>query len=184
MWMIDIQSPEALLARQLASQQTAFAIPGPGAIQSDMFPILEYAAPQAFYIGAGSQMLWRYDERTWSQLLAPAEKTAALAALPLATTQLIFSDFSTINGELYGCIFGNPSSAKVPCVFQTPQPAPLPASDGSPLARAEQAFHEGNRTRAGALAELALTQNPNDTMAAYLLRVIAGQAKPGTAIKN
>ena len=49
MWMIDIQSPEALLARQLASQQTGFAIAGPGPMQSDLFPILEYAAPRAFF---------------------------------------------------------------------------------------------------------------------------------------
>ena len=42
---IGIRSPEALLARQLASQRTAFAITGPGPMQSDIFPVLEYAAP-------------------------------------------------------------------------------------------------------------------------------------------
>jgi spermidine synthase len=181
MWMIDIQSPEALLARQLASQRTAFAIPGPGPMQSDLFPILEYAAPRAFFFDNRSQMLQNYDERTWQQLLAPAEKTATLAALPLANAQLVFSDFSTINGELYGCLFGNPANAKVPCVFQTPQPSPPPASDGSTVSKAEQMFHVGDLTRAGALAELGLTQNPNDTMAAYLLRVIEREKKTKAA---
>ena len=51
MEMIDIHSPEALMARQLASQQTGFAIAGKGPIQGDLFPILEYEAPQAFYLG-------------------------------------------------------------------------------------------------------------------------------------
>ena len=76
MWMIDLQSPEALLARQLASQQTAFAIPGPGPLQSDLFPILEYAAPRAFFLGTGSRMLDRFDERTRQQLLAPPGKNS------------------------------------------------------------------------------------------------------------
>ena len=50
MWMIDIQSPEALLARQLASQRTGFAIAGDGPIQSDLFPILEYSAPRKRFL--------------------------------------------------------------------------------------------------------------------------------------
>ena len=52
MEMIDVHSPQALMARQLASQQTGFAIAGQGPIQSDLFPILEYEAPRAFYLGA------------------------------------------------------------------------------------------------------------------------------------
>ncbi len=79
MWMINIESPEALLARQLASQRTGFAIADKGAIQSDLFPVLEYAAPRAFFLGTGSRVLWQYDERTRQQLLAPAEKAATLA---------------------------------------------------------------------------------------------------------
>ena len=55
--MIDIQSPEALMARQLASQRTGFAIAGDGPMQSDLFPVLEYAAPRAFYLVTGSRML-------------------------------------------------------------------------------------------------------------------------------
>ena len=173
MWMIDIQSPEALLARQLASQRTGFAIAGPGPMQSDLFPILEYEAPRAFFLGNRSDMLWRYDERTWQQLLAPPEKAVALASLPLANSQLIFSDFSTINGELYGCLFGSATASSTPCIFQTPQPSPAPFADGTPFARAEQAFHAGDLTQAEGYATLALSQNPNDAQAGYLLRVIA-----------
>jgi hypothetical protein len=177
MWMIDIQSPEALLARQLASQRTGFAIAGDGPLQSDLFPVLEYAAPQAFFMGNGSQMLWRFDERTRQQLLAPPEKMAELAALPMANIQLVFSDFSTINGDLYACLFGTAPNAGVPCVFQTPKAVPPPASDGSMAANAEQFFHAGDLNQAEALTMMTLKQNPNDAQAAYLLRIIEREKK-------
>ena len=181
MWMIDVQSPEALLARQLASQRTGFAIAGDGPMQSDMFPILEYSAPQAFFMGNSSKVLWQFDERTWQQLLAPAEKTATLASLPPANTQLVFSDFSTINGDLFACLFGTAPNAGVPCVFQTPQTVPPPASDGSTVANAEQFFHAGDLNQAEALTAMALQQNPNDIQAAYLMRVIEREKKLRTA---
>jgi hypothetical protein len=177
MWMIDVQSPEALLARQLASQRTGFAIAGDGPMQSDLFPILEYSAPQAFFLGNSSKVLWQFDERTWQQLLAPAEKTATLAALPLANTQLAFSDFSTINGDLFACLFGTAPNAGVPCVFQTPQTVPPPASDGSTVANAEQLFHIGDLNQAKMLTAMVLKQNPNDVQAAYLMRVIEREKK-------
>jgi predicted membrane-bound spermidine synthase len=180
LWMIDIQSPEALLARQLASQRTGFAIAGDGPIQSDLFPILEYAAPRAFFMGNRSEMLWRFDERTWQQLLAPADKAATLAALPPANTQLVFSDFSTINGDLFACVFGTAPNAGVPCVFPTPQTVPPPASDGGAVAQAEQLFHAGDLNQAEALTALALKQNPGDAQAAYLMRVI-GREKASAA---
>ena len=72
--MIDLHTPEAVMARQLASQQTGFAIAGPGPIQSDLFPILEYEAPRAFYLSEGTQVLDPFDERTEQQLLAPGRK--------------------------------------------------------------------------------------------------------------
>ncbi len=180
MWMIDIQSPEALLARQLASQRTGFAIAGDGPIQSDLFPILEYSAPEAFFIGNSSKELWRFDERTWQQLLAPADKDAMLASLPLEKSQLIFSDFSTINGDLFACLFGTAPNAGVPCIFQTPQPVPQPASDGSAVANAEQLFHASNLNQAETYTILALKQNPDDVQAAYLLRVIEREKKSQT----
>ncbi|HTR41640.1 MAG TPA: hypothetical protein VMH87_08500, partial [Pseudomonadales bacterium] len=170
MWMINIQSPEALMARQLASQQTGFAIAGDGPLQSDMFPILEYEAPRAFFLSAGSRLLDRFDERSRQQLLSPAGKRELLRTFSPADIQLIFSDFSTMNGELYGCIFGNNST--VPCIFQTSPQAPQPAASTSPVDQAEQAFAAGNFNRAEQLAALALKQKPDDAMAAYVLRVI------------
>lgn len=99
---IGIQSPQALWARQLASQETAFAIAGDGPVQSDLFPILEYEAPRAFYVGANARDLARFDERTWQMQLAPAEKRQALTALDDKTLQPIFTQFSTINEEIRG----------------------------------------------------------------------------------
>jgi predicted membrane-bound spermidine synthase len=177
MAMININSPVALLARQVASQNTGFAIAGPGPIQSDLFPILEYAAPEAFFMGKGTRMLEQFDERTRQQLLAPPEKCAELHSLSVESAQYIFSDFSTINGELYGCLFGYTSSAKVPCVFQTPQPQPAPAADGSLVARAEQDFHAGNLAQAETLATTAFEQDTNDVQAGYVLRVIEREKK-------
>lgn len=168
--MIDIQSPEALLARQLASQRTAFAIAGNGPIQSDLFPILEYAAPQAFYIGSNSQMLDEYDERTRQQLLAPPEKRATLAALPVVNAQLIFSDFSTVNGELFSCLFG--ATPPAPCVFNISPSPSAPMSDGSVVAQAEKAFAAGNLAMAEQIVAFALKQSPTDSQASYLMRVI------------
>ncbi|MDD5141429.1 MAG: fused MFS/spermidine synthase [Verrucomicrobiales bacterium] len=184
MWMINIESPEALLARQLASQRTGFAIAGKGSIQSDLFPVLEYAAPRAFFLGTGSRVMWGYDERTRQQLLAPAEKTATLAALPMANVQLVFSDFFTVNGDLFGCVFGTAPNAGVPCVFQTPQPVPPPMSDGSAVSAAEKAFHAGNLVQAEALTATALKQNPSDAQAGYLLRIIEREKQLRPAMKN
>ncbi len=172
MAMINLNSPEALLARQVASQRTGFAIAGPGPIQSDWFPVLEYAAPKAFFMNEGTRMLDRYDERTRQQRLAPPEKNAVLQALPLSEAQYVFSDFSTINGELYGCLMGYATSATVPCVFPTPAPAPAPANDGSATALAEQALQAGNLAQAGLMIGQALQQNPHDVQAAYVARVI------------
>lgn len=181
MWMIDIQSPEALMAKQLASQRTGFAIAGEGRLQSDMFPILEYSAPRAFYIGSGTRMLDRFDERTRQQLFAPPDKLAALNSIPLPTAQIIFSTFSTINGELFGCVFGTPLGAGVPCALPTPQPAPPPAASGTAVDLAARAFAAGALDQAAQLAAMALQQKPDDEMARYTARVIERARQTGQA---
>ena len=175
MWMIDIESPEALLAKQLASQRTAFAIGGEGPMQSDLFPILEYSAPRAFYIGEKSRVLDRYDERTWRQLLAPHGNREALQSAGLVNPRLIFGTFSTVNGELFGSLIGNPANAAVPNVFPTPNPSPQPASDGSAMSAAERAFAAGNFEQAEQFAKLARVENPKDPLALYITRVIERQ---------
>jgi hypothetical protein len=172
MAMININSPEALLGRQLASQRTGFAIAGDGPLQSDMHPILEYAAPQAFFMGDGTRMLDRYDERTWQQLLAPPEKTLALRSLSPQNAQYLFSDFSTINGELYGCLLGYPSSANIPCAFNTPHPAPPPGSGGTDMDQVEVSFANGNLAQASQILSVTLNRNPADEQALYLERVV------------
>ena len=184
MWMMDVQKPEALLARQIASQGTAFAIAGEGRKQSDLFPYLEYAAPRAFYIGAGTRLLDRYDERTRQQLLAPNEKLSALKSLSPTEAQIVFSSFSTINGELYGCLFGTSLGIGVPCVFHTPAAAPAPGAEGGPVAEASKAFAAGNLVQAGAFAGAALKQNPSDLQAAYVARVIERAEKSRSAGKT
>lgn len=142
-----IVSPECVWARQLASQTTAFAIPGPGAQQTDMFPTLEYEAPKAFYIGGASLLLWKFDERTWQLPLASAKKRAALSSLTDKQLRPIFRDRSTINGEMILTLaerFDGKSKAEddapVPCVFieQTNAPVASTAAD-SPGKKLERA---------------------------------------------
>jgi spermidine synthase len=82
---IGLGTPEAFWTRRFASQRTAPFIPGPGPIQSDMFPILEYDAPLAFYIGANASRIMRFDERTWQSALVSPDTAAALSKLDLKT---------------------------------------------------------------------------------------------------
>jgi hypothetical protein len=119
---LGVNSPEALFARQFASQRTAFAITGPGPVQSDLFPVLEYAAPLAFYLGENSQVLEKFDERTRQQLLAPAEQSAQLRSLNPNEIQSVFSKYSSVNTELINSIRGLPAGANVPCVLTTNAP--------------------------------------------------------------
>jgi predicted membrane-bound spermidine synthase len=97
---IGLRSIDALLARQFASQRTGFAITGNGPIQSDLFPVLEYEAPKAFYLGITAGMLEQFDERTWQMEIAPAGKQAALAKLGTEQLRLIFANYWTINTNL------------------------------------------------------------------------------------
>ena len=97
---IGINSPLALFARQLASQKTAFAIAGDGAIQQDWMPILEYQAPKAFFLGGHSTMLSRFDERTWQIENAPATKRAALQKLSDEDIRSVFIQHLSVNDDI------------------------------------------------------------------------------------
>ncbi len=119
---LGVNSPEALFTRQLASQRTAFAITGPGPIQSDLFPVLEYAAPYAFYLGENSHMIEKFDGRTRQQLLAPPQINSLLRALPPAEIQSVFSKYTSVNTELINSVRGLPAGADVPCVLITNAP--------------------------------------------------------------
>lgn len=177
--MIDINSPEVLMARQLASQRTAFAIAGDGPIQSDRFPILEYRAPRAFYLSPAARLLDHFDERTYQQLLAPPEKRAVLANLPPESAQLVFSTFATVNARLYEVMRGSSGGAGVPCAMPTPNPAPPAPTDGTIINLCNAAIAAGDLTRADQLAAYALQQQPNNLDAAYLKRIIDRQLRPG-----
>ena len=99
-----MKGPQALWARQLASQRTGFAIPAAGAIQSDLFPVLEYEAPKAFYIGASSALLTLFDERTWQRDLAMPEKEEALHSLEVDVLREVFGSFTSVNDQLNQCL--------------------------------------------------------------------------------
>lgn len=118
---VGIESPAALWARQLASQRTAFAIPGRGAIQSDLFPVLEYAAPKVFYIGATSTVMFKFDERTWHHWLSEPEKKRALAGLDDATLEKVLNKNISVNRQLRQVVRArvdtNGKPAEVPSVF-------------------------------------------------------------------
>ncbi len=218
---LGVNSPEALFARQLASQRTAFAISSPGPMQSDLFPILEYSAPFAFYLGENSQMLEKFDERTRMQLLAPPQKSAWLRQLPPAEIQSVFSKYASANPELFSSIRSLPAGATVPCLLVTnaarisllpvlgtnsdalslaasslgygvdqtrqgiigiesilatqPPGTNTLAAEWASLA-ATAALGLGDQTQAAKLAALALKFNPDDSQAAYLLRIIAREA--------
>ncbi|HTQ31505.1 MAG TPA: fused MFS/spermidine synthase [Opitutaceae bacterium] len=126
---IGLTTPEAVLARQLASQRTAFAVAGPGPVQRDDYPILEYAAPRAMFIDVGRQAqgLQRFDERTYQLFIAPLKKDLALGEMDDATLKAIFcSSFASVNPGLQrfiqlrveGNVAPEPGLLSMPCIFR------------------------------------------------------------------
>ena len=98
--LLGLLTPESVWARQLASQGTAPAIPGPGPVQTDAFPILEYDAPEAFFIGASSSVLFAYDERTWQSDFASSEKFAVLRGMDDARLGKIFDHYNSVSQDV------------------------------------------------------------------------------------
>jgi hypothetical protein len=129
---LGVNSAAALFARQLASQRTAWAITGPGPMQSDFFPVLEYAAPRAVYLAENSKLLEKFDERTCQQLLAPARKTEILRYLSAAEVESVFSKFSSANGEMILALHSPTTFQTMPIIFNTnaPRASVLPPPDG------------------------------------------------------
>lgn len=177
MAMISINTPEMLMARQLASQRTAYAIAGPGPLQSDHNPVLEYRAPRAFFMSPAARLLDAFDERTYRQLLAPAEKRRTLSHLPLEGVQLLFGAFNSVNPSLYESVRGNPQLAGLPMALPTPNPAPPPPADGTVINLATAAIAQGNWMQADQLVSYALQQEPDNLDAAYLKRIVDRQLR-------
>lgn len=126
---IGLLTPQAVLARQLASQRTAFAVAPPGRLQTDNLPILEYQAPEAFYIHLGetAHTLDPFDERTWQSDLAAPDKNGQLAQLTPQDLVTIFNLYASVNTELtaYIRMLVNPAAGSdglrsMPCVFRGP----------------------------------------------------------------
>jgi len=98
---IGLATPEAILARRMASQNTAFAIAGPGPVQADAFPFLEYAAPRTFYLRVHTVRFQRFDERTWQMGLVHDDINNELARLDPAALKSIFGlGYGSVNDEL------------------------------------------------------------------------------------
>lgn len=94
---IGLTKPEHVFLRQMASGRTAFAIPDGTAIQSDAFPVLEYEAPRAFFLGQRAEDFLQFDERTWQSSLASAEKQKILRSITTAELQEIFKEYKSVN---------------------------------------------------------------------------------------
>jgi hypothetical protein len=97
---IGLPTPELVFIRQLASQNTAFALASPGPVQLDNFPVLEYAAPKAFYIGATASQFLAFDERTVQSVFAPEEKRTALQSVPEELLKDVFARYPSGNRRL------------------------------------------------------------------------------------
>jgi spermidine synthase len=97
---INMSTPLALWVRQIASQRTAFAIAGAGPVQSDEFPVLEYAAPRAFFIGSSANRLFAFDERAWQFPLAGHDKIKVMRALPRHKILEAVDIYSSSNSDL------------------------------------------------------------------------------------
>ena len=168
---LGLLTPQQLMARQFASQRTAFAISGPGLIESDNFPILGYKAPRAFYMyqnRQGVEQLPNYDERTWQMPLAIPEKNKMLAELSPADLHQIFgASFGSGNpqlqsylnnyfqGQVGAMAFGN---RIMPCVFQ--------GTNGKPIVYAPPSAATNLVARQLYFAELALqTQSSQQSQA-------------------
>ena len=96
---IGLNAPEALWARQLASQSTTHAFIENGPEQSDEFPVLEYAAPKAFFIGASAKEFLQFDERTRQHQLAPRPKRASLSDASDTLLAPVFPQFGSVNPD-------------------------------------------------------------------------------------
>jgi spermidine synthase len=119
---IGIVSPEALLLRQVASQRTAFAIAHPsGPIQTDMFPILEYEAPKAFFAGAVAPLMNSYDERVRQERNVPEYKRKVLASIKPDEMVQVFARFASNNPELMDAIAWRLDEEKVLTNFKQRQ---------------------------------------------------------------
>ncbi|MEN9576194.1 MAG: spermine/spermidine synthase family protein [Verrucomicrobiota bacterium] len=110
---IGLLAPEALWARQFASQRTARLFIENGPEQSDEFPVLEYEAPKAFFIGASAKAFLQFDERTRQHQLAPLPKRTALHTASAELLAPVFAaEFGSVNPA--AALAGNARARSLP----------------------------------------------------------------------
>lgn len=164
---IGLTTPEDVLARQFASQQTAFAIPEAGPLQRDNFPQLEYSTPRAMFIGQPADRLQRFDERTWQAHIAAPEKNRSLAQLNDADLKNIFGEYSSVDPGLQqfvqarveGTLLADGQLRSLPCVFRGTNATAIFSPPGAPeifqkLAAADAALENSPAEQAQAVAEI------------------------------
>jgi len=169
---IGLGTPEQLLTRQLASQRTAFAIAGAGAVQSDYFPVLEYEAPQAFYIGKQAAILRNYDERTVQNILLTEAKRYALSSLDDTALRAAFAEFPSVNPDLMKVLVArlntNTSASTtigISSVFRPDGQQPTGSTNDSPAQQIEFAIarlRDPGTRQAAAQQVRQLLQSPQD----------------------
>ncbi len=96
---IGLNAPEALWARQFSSQRTTRLFIENGPEQSDEFPVLEYEAPRAFFIGDSAKEFLQFDERIRQHALAPPAKRAVLNSMPTPLLAPVFAQFGAVNPD-------------------------------------------------------------------------------------
>jgi hypothetical protein len=161
------------MSRQLASQRTGFAVVGDGPIQSDAFPVLEYAAPEAFYIGARAQMLADFDERTRQNLLAPPAKRAALHEMELSDVRTVFAHYPSMNEDMH-TILRTPEAFAALGTFGTNA---ISSSQGGAqqldvFQQAAVALNAGDLNESERLVGMGASAAPDDPRVGYLARII------------
>ena len=171
---VGIYSPMALFARQLASQRTAFAIPGDGPLQQDWMPVLEYHAPKAFFLGTRSRLLGRFDERTWQQYHAPKWKRDLFPSLSDDDLRSIFRKDGSVNDDLMSYVRYRLNTNKSATVAQSPnifRPTNLVVSV-STKSLIKASLNTRDFTKAKSLLEEALKSKPDDAELQYLSRLL------------
>lgn len=177
---VGINSPTALFARQLASQRTAFAIPGDGPLQQDWMPVLEYHAPKAFFLGARSYLLGKFDERTWQQYQAPAWKRSLFPSLSDDDLRSIFRKDGSVNDEIMHYVRNRLNTNSALVTAQSPnifRPLTLAATTNpAPAQIIKASLNTGDLPKARSLLEEALKTKPQDLELQYLSRLLQRQS--------
>lgn len=98
---IGLKTAVSAWSRQAISQRLGSAVfADGGGVQSDEFPVLEYAAPEAFFIGRTALEIFMYDERVWMSRVAAPEKVRVSRALPTRVLGEMYEYYETSNPQL------------------------------------------------------------------------------------